>query len=176
MKVTLNQMSEIFGVTYNTVKGWIEKKDMPAHKDGRNWVIDTTEAIQWYVDYKTPTVTETELDGEYWDVQYRKAKAQLMENKSLKERGFLVTVQEADELMIQRLQQVAEQLKNIPLNWAPYLVGLEHTAESQEKLQTLLNQMFDVLSSLPEPELPESEDGEDVDDVDISDERDIEDE
>lgn len=97
-----------------------------------------------------------------------------MEHKALREKGILITVDEAEENFTERLIQIRDQLSNIPLNWSPYLVGIENNKDSQEKLQELLNDLMGVLAGLKDPTYDISED-DDIEDEEIDDEDDIED-
>ena len=175
MKYNKTEIADIFGVAPNTISQW-QRRGFPSVKNsGKNAQFIATDCIEWYLDYKRPpTTTDPTETAEYYDTQYRKYKAQLMEHKALREKGILITVEEAEENFTERLVQIREQLANIPLNWSPYLVGIENNKASQDKLQELLNDLMATLAGLKDPSYDISED-DDIEDEDIIDAEDIED-
>jgi phage terminase Nu1 subunit (DNA packaging protein) len=163
MKLNQTEVSDAFGVTSTTVQNW-RKAGMPARKVGKQLEFDLPECIAWYLDFKRPE-PETPTDNTDWDAFYRKEKALMMQQKRLRDSGELVTVAESERLMVARLVKISEQLKNIPLNWGPYLIGLDDTKATQDKLQVLLNDLMKTLSNLPDPEYETEEIDDDVEDI-----------
>lgn len=45
--VSVEEIAEYLGVSKDTVYGWINKKDLPAHKVGRLWKFKTGEVDDW---------------------------------------------------------------------------------------------------------------------------------
>jgi len=166
----------MFDVTPVTITNWMSN-GLPHKKiNKRDLEIDSAEAIEWYIRYKYSDIDKkvsTKEDAEHYDAEYRKYKAELMKHKALKERGELITVGEAEELMTDRLIKIREQLMNIPLSWAPYMIGMESNQDSQEKLQDLLNELLAILAGLPDPQYDPEEDDDDIEDEDIEDVKNI---
>lgn len=44
---SLEEIAEYLGVTKDTVRNWIKKTDIPAHKIGRLWKFKLTEVDEW---------------------------------------------------------------------------------------------------------------------------------
>ncbi len=44
---SLEEISEYLGVTKDTIRNWIRKTDIPAHKIGRLWKFKLTEVDEW---------------------------------------------------------------------------------------------------------------------------------
>lgn len=44
---SLEETAEYFGVTKDTIRNWIKKTDIPAHKIGRLWKFKLTEVDEW---------------------------------------------------------------------------------------------------------------------------------
>ena len=45
--VNLEELSEYLGVNKDTVRNWIKRTDIPAHKIGRQWKFKITEVDEW---------------------------------------------------------------------------------------------------------------------------------
>ena len=45
--VNLEEVSEYLGVNKDTVRNWIKKTDIPAHKIGRQWKFKLSEIDEW---------------------------------------------------------------------------------------------------------------------------------
>ncbi|OEH85171.1 excisionase [Desulfuribacillus stibiiarsenatis] len=43
----LEEISEYLGVTKDTIRNWIKKTDIPAHKIGRQWKFKLSEVDEW---------------------------------------------------------------------------------------------------------------------------------
>lgn len=155
MILTQTDLATLFGVSSNTIREW-RRQGLPREDaSGRSHQYDSEKVIAWYLDFKRPMGD----DGgkEYHDAQYRKYKAGLMRIKYLREANATVSVQDCVDNMAKRLTVIADQIKTIPLSWAPYLVGTENQAEAQKILQGLLDDMLTVLQSSPDPELAGSD-------------------
>lgn len=44
---SLDEISDYLGVTKDTVRNWIKKTDIPAHKVGRLWKFKFSEVDEW---------------------------------------------------------------------------------------------------------------------------------
>lgn len=44
---SLEEMAEYLGVTKDTIRNWIKKTDIPAHKIGRLWKFKLAEIDEW---------------------------------------------------------------------------------------------------------------------------------
>lgn len=44
---SLEEVSAYFGVTKDTIRNWIKKTDIPAHKIGRQWKFKLSEVDNW---------------------------------------------------------------------------------------------------------------------------------
>ena len=44
---SLEETAEYLGVTKDTIRTWIKKKNMPAHKIGRQWKLKLSEVDDW---------------------------------------------------------------------------------------------------------------------------------
>jgi excisionase family DNA binding protein len=44
---SLDEISQYLGVTKDTVRAWIKKTDIPAHKVGRLWKFKISEVDEW---------------------------------------------------------------------------------------------------------------------------------
>lgn len=44
---SLEETAEYLGVTKDTIRNWIKKKNMPAHKIGRQWKLKLSEVDDW---------------------------------------------------------------------------------------------------------------------------------
>ena len=44
---SLEETAEYLGVTKDTIRNWIKKTDIPAHKIGRLWKFKLTEVDEW---------------------------------------------------------------------------------------------------------------------------------
>ena len=44
---SLEETAECLGVTKDTIRNWIKKTDIPAHKIGRLWKFKLTEVDEW---------------------------------------------------------------------------------------------------------------------------------
>ena len=44
---SLDEVSDYLGVTKDTVRNWIKKTDIPAHKVGRLWKFKFSEVDEW---------------------------------------------------------------------------------------------------------------------------------
>ncbi|GAA4296857.1 helix-turn-helix domain-containing protein [Anaerocolumna aminovalerica] len=44
---SLEEVSIFLGVNKDTIRNWIKKKDMPAHKVGRQWKFKISEVDAW---------------------------------------------------------------------------------------------------------------------------------
>ena len=44
---SLEEAAEYLGVTKDTIRNWIKKTDIPAHKIGRLWKFKLTEVDEW---------------------------------------------------------------------------------------------------------------------------------
>ena len=44
---SLEENAEYLGVTKDTIRNWIKKTDIPAHKIGRLWKFKLTEVDEW---------------------------------------------------------------------------------------------------------------------------------
>ena len=44
---SLDEVSDYLGVTKDTVRNWIKKTDIPAHKIGRLWKFKFSEVDEW---------------------------------------------------------------------------------------------------------------------------------
>lgn len=152
MIVNQSELARVFGVSTSTVKAWRSQGLPQEESEGRAHQYDTAKVIEWYLDYKRPE-NDVAMSKDYYDMLYRKHKAKSMELKYLREAGKTVSVSDCAENMASRLMNIADQLKTIPLNWAPYLVGIDSQAESQKTLQSLLSDLLSILQNLPNPEL-----------------------
>lgn len=45
--VRLEDVAEYFGVNKDTIRNWIKKTDIPAHKIGRQWKFKLSEVDAW---------------------------------------------------------------------------------------------------------------------------------
>ena len=45
--VNIDDVSNFLGVTKDTVRNWIKKTDIPAHKIGRQWKFKLSEIDEW---------------------------------------------------------------------------------------------------------------------------------
>ncbi len=45
--VSLEEVAEYLGVNKDTVRNWIKKTDIPAHKIGRKWKFKLSEVDEW---------------------------------------------------------------------------------------------------------------------------------
>lgn len=45
--IGLEEISDYLGVNKDTVRNWIKKTDMPAHKIGRQWKFKLSEIEEW---------------------------------------------------------------------------------------------------------------------------------
>ena len=45
--ISLEELSEYLGVNKDTVRNWIKKTDIPAHKIGRQWKFKVSEVDEW---------------------------------------------------------------------------------------------------------------------------------
>lgn len=45
--VSLEDVSEYLGVNKDTIRNWIKKTDIPAHKIGRQWKFKLSEVDEW---------------------------------------------------------------------------------------------------------------------------------
>lgn len=45
--VSLEEVAEYLGVTKDTIRNWIKKTDIPAHKIGRQWKFKLSEVDEW---------------------------------------------------------------------------------------------------------------------------------
>ena len=45
--LSLEEISTYLGVTKDTVRNWIKKADVPAHKIGRQWKFKLAEVDEW---------------------------------------------------------------------------------------------------------------------------------
>lgn len=43
----LEEISEYLGVTKDTIRNWIKKTDIPAHKISRQWKLKLSEVDEW---------------------------------------------------------------------------------------------------------------------------------
>ena len=46
-RCSLEETAEYLGVTKDTIRNWIKKTDIPAHKIGRLWKFKLTEVDEW---------------------------------------------------------------------------------------------------------------------------------
>lgn len=44
---SLEEIAEYLGITKDTVRNWIKKSDIPAHKIGRQWKFKISEVDEW---------------------------------------------------------------------------------------------------------------------------------
>ena len=44
---SLEEVAQYLGVTKDTIRNWIKKSDIPAHKVGRQWKFKLTEVDEW---------------------------------------------------------------------------------------------------------------------------------
>jgi phage terminase Nu1 subunit (DNA packaging protein) len=167
-----------FGITYPTMTQWIKKGFPIKQLPGNIFEINPTEAIEWYLQYKTSALQsklESLKDNNVdYDLEYKRWKSVRMKIESFKESGSLITVDEAEDALLQRLVVIREALKNIPLSWTHAVIGLENEQEAQLILEELLDDLMGVLSQAPD-ELVHEVGGSDVLDVDIADVEDVED-
>jgi DNA binding domain, excisionase family len=45
--VCLEELAEYLGVNKDTIRNWIKKTDIPAHKIGRQWKFKLSEVDEW---------------------------------------------------------------------------------------------------------------------------------
>lgn len=45
--ISLEEAANYMGITKDTVRNWIKKKDIPAHKIGKLWKFKKSELDQW---------------------------------------------------------------------------------------------------------------------------------
>lgn len=55
--VSLEEVSEYLGVNKDTVRNWIKKTDIPAHKIGRQWKFKLSEVDEWVKVARVPCET-----------------------------------------------------------------------------------------------------------------------
>jgi phage terminase Nu1 subunit (DNA packaging protein) len=177
MKVNkLQAATEVFGVAYNTINVWIDK-GMPCVKVGNNFEIDVPSAIAWHVVQKTSDL-KAKLDAVTsdvdYDAEYKRWRSVRMKIEAHKESGSLITVEEAEAALLQRLVVIREALKNVPLSWQHSIIGIDDAQTAQEVLEELLDDLLGVLSQAPD-DIAHTVEGNEVLDIDVSEIDEIED-
>ena len=51
-----SKSSRILGVTKDTIRNWIKKSDIPAHKVGRQWKFKLSEVDEWVKSGKSASI------------------------------------------------------------------------------------------------------------------------
>lgn len=54
--VSLEDVAAYLGVNKDTIRNWIKKSDIPAHKVGRQWKFKLSEVDEWVKSGKSATV------------------------------------------------------------------------------------------------------------------------
>ena len=61
---SLEEAAEYLGVTKDTIRSWIKKTDIPAHKVGRLWKFKFSEVDEWVKSGKSALLIERQIEYE----------------------------------------------------------------------------------------------------------------
>ena len=61
---SLEETAEYLGVTKDTIRSWIKKTDIPAHKVGRLWKFKFSEVDEWVKSGKSALQIERQIEYE----------------------------------------------------------------------------------------------------------------
>lgn len=64
---SLEETAEYLGVTKDTIRSWIKKTDIPAHKVGRLWKFKFSEVDEWVKSGKSALQIERQIEYENFD-------------------------------------------------------------------------------------------------------------
>lgn len=157
MEVKRTELSDMLSVQPRTISDFISK-GMPTNgKNGPSARYPLKECIQWYINYKLLETSKSkvvDLDGvapiEVSEAIEKHWKAQREKNRTLKEDGVLVTVDDAKKELNHHITQIRNALDTIPFSWAPFIVMLSDVDEAQKRLNEQLDTLYNSLSSLPD--------------------------
>lgn len=157
MDLKRSDLAEALGITPRRVTNFTTSGQF---KYSRKGFYDLKECINAYVEYQVETlmkqnttpknISSQEETLNYWKMIRAK-------NAALKEMGITMKVEDAESLMSSRLEQIRNVLNTIDTVWAPYMVGLKTTEDSQKMLSRQLDVLFEALSTLEDFEMEEVE-------------------
>jgi hypothetical protein len=164
MMISRRELADLLQITPTKVTNLVDANVLPKSINSK---YDLRECIARYIEYaaeallkiKAPKNAQAQEETlNYWKMVRQK-------NAALKEMGVTMRVEEAEQLMSIRLEQIRNVLNTIDSVWAPYLVGLKTNEDAQRMLTKQLDVLFEQLSSLQdfalEEEEPNIEDGDD---------------
>jgi len=147
MDLRRQELADAIGITPSQVTSLAGRG---VFKSVRKGFYNLADSVQAYIDDQTEqlvkqhtpkqTVAQEETLN-YWKMIRQK-------NAALREMGVTMKTEDAESLMSIRLEQIRNVLNTIDSVWAPYMVGLKTTEDSQKMLSKQLDTLFEQLSNL----------------------------
>jgi len=155
---TQAELAEAFGVDERTVRNWLKTKDgsFPVQPDGSYSIRAVT---QWYEGRRRgrpgqQAAGDQELDPDYWDARYRRAKALMAEDLLAVRRGELGRLEAWRREYGRQLQAGIYRLRGLGAKMAAALVGLG-PREIKELLDANAMEIeAEILGGVPAEEAP----------------------
>lgn len=156
--LTVMDVSELLGCSDRAIRKWIKERDLPAVKEGRDYMLDWPAVLAWYVKDKAETCgTVGTLKGfsgepaeDYKDALARKtrAEADLMELKLARERGQVAAISDVEKVLAAANSSTRTLIQAFPAQMAPQLIGLEDRAAIFAILQRECNQLLGNIATM----------------------------
>lgn len=170
MIVSRTELADILGIPPAKISTLVSNNILMSTARGK---YDLKECVAKYIEYSVEQVIKDKMKHQqsnedateslnYWKMVRQKTAA-------LKELGVTMRLEDAEQLMSIRLEQIRNVLNTVDSVWAPYMVGIKTVEESQKMLSKQLDNLFEQLSTLKdfqlEDELPDTETEEEDDDT-----------
>lgn len=144
---TQQEAADRLNLTTRQVKN-LADQGMPTRSKQGKVVYPFPDCFVWYLDYKIGKAVEKAAPNSMAEAEQRQAiaEAQLAELKLERERGKVVTVEEAAGAVEELLGQLRATILTVPNRMASRVVGLKTLAEGTRVLDGLVAELLAVLS------------------------------
>ncbi|MCR4321298.1 MAG: terminase small subunit [Candidatus Brocadiaceae bacterium] len=148
---TQKELGAVFGVSERTVRQWV-REDMPKLENGyydileiNTWVLKHGKGKKKDKNSRKLEISDTE-SIDFWDLQSRKATAELKQVELAKLRGELVSIDEVTQGRVRRVLSLKNSFLGLGRSLAPILAGLspvEIQAQIDDRVTYILNAYAD---------------------------------
>lgn len=147
---SLNEIALLFKKEPRWINRLSKEKGLP--KDARG-AYDLIKVIHWLVDEHEKELKEARRGGET-EGQARKrlyaAQASMKELELTRIHGKLIHIDDVLKILVVALKALRDKILSLPKRAAPQIIALQNIAEIEELLETLINELLDDLSTLPD--------------------------
>lgn len=148
---TMEEVAKVMEVSYRTVQRW-KKDGMPTTQDG----FYDLAAIKTWHDERIGEADDEEESKTFWDINILKKKASLLDLKLRKEEGELISREEVEKDMIEKIIAAKRAFLALPTRLAPVL-AMKEPREIEAVLYESIGEIIDEFAGVKPKEEPKEE-------------------